>query len=66
MERVKSRQDRFCQWCGKRLRTGRKAYCDNFCQANGYRRDTGMTGGGPVPPVQYVRKPRKVIMTDAE
>ena len=64
--RSKSRQDRFCQWCGKRLPVGRKAYCDNKCQGNGYRRDVCKTGNGPVPPVQYVRKPRPIIITDAE
>ena len=64
--RKKSRQDRFCLWCGKRLPVTRKSYCDNKCQGNDYRRDCCKTGSGPVPPTPYVRKPRKIIITDAE
>jgi hypothetical protein len=32
----------------------------------GYRRDAAKAGSGPVPPTQYVRKPRKIIITDEQ
>lgn len=57
---------RLCQWCGKRLPAGRKAYCNNYCQGMGYRRDAAKAGSGPVPPTQYIRKPRKIIITDEQ
>ena len=66
MTRQKSRQDRFCQWCGKRLPKHRKSYCDNKCQGKGYSRDSGKVGCGPVPPSPWKPKARKIILSDEQ
>jgi len=57
---------RRCQWCGKRLPAGCKAYCNNSCQGMGYRRDAAKAGSGPVPPTPYKPKARKIILSDEQ
>jgi hypothetical protein len=57
---------RFCRWCGKQLLSGHRAYCNNLCKGNDYRRTAGLVGGGPVAPTPYVPRPKKILISDEQ